>query len=122
MLTEERALELNAQGLLAEVVGFETDEVAQSAEGASIVTYRGNRYIDFTGGIAVHACGHNHPEVVAAILQQAAEVLHVSDIMRHTPQLELAQWIRDLFAQIVPGEPWSVHSGRRCKTRRANRR
>jgi 4-aminobutyrate aminotransferase-like enzyme len=108
MLTEERALELNAQGLLAEVVGFETDEVALSAEGASVVTHRGNRYIDFTGGIAVHACGHNHPEVAAAIAQQAAEVLHVSDIMRHTPQLELAQWMRTLFARLVPGEPWSV--------------
>ncbi len=107
MLTEARVQKLCAENLLAEVVGFETDEVALSAQGASVATYRGNRYIDFTGGIAVHACGHNHPEVVAAIVAQAQEILHVSDIMRHTPQLELAMWMRDLFCHLLPGEPFA---------------
>lgn len=107
MLNEERVAALCAQGLLAEVVGFETDEVALCAQGAELRTYRGSRFIDFTGGIAVHACGHNHPEVVAAVAQQAQQVLHVSDTMRHTPQLELAEWMRALFARLLPGAPWS---------------
>jgi 4-aminobutyrate aminotransferase len=107
MLSEERVQELYAENALAEVVGFETDEIALSAQGASLVTYRGQRYIDFTGGIAVHACGHNHPEIVAAIAEQAASVLHTSDIMRHAPQLELAHWLRGLFGRILPGASWS---------------
>jgi 4-aminobutyrate aminotransferase len=107
MLTEERVLEIHAQGLLAEVLGFETDEVALSAQGATLQTYRGAHYLDFTGGIAVHACGHNHPEIVAAIAEQAATVLHTSDIMRHSPQLELARTMADLLTRALPETAWS---------------
>src|SRR5579862_5618767 len=107
MLHEEHILNLNAQDLLADVVGFETDEVARIAQGAAVRTYSGAEYIDFTGGIAVHACGHNHPEVAAAIARQAGEVMHVSDTMRHAPQLELAHWMRALFARLLPGDPWT---------------
>src|SRR5579871_363832 len=107
MLTEERVHTLLAQNTLAEVVGFETDAVALAGEGARLTAYGGREFIDFTGGIAVHACGHNHPEIVAAIAQQAEQILHVSDIMRHTPQLELGAWIQELFAHLLPGAPWS---------------
>ena len=108
MLTEERVLELNAARLLADVVGFETDEVARTASGSSVQTYGGREFIDFTGGIAVHACGHGHTEIVAAIIAQAARVLHVSDIMRHVPQLELAQFLRERFAEAIGGpEDWT---------------
>lgn len=108
MLTEERIFDLNDAGILAEVVGFETTEVAQTTLGAFVTTYRGTELIDFTGGIAVHACGHNHPEIVAAIVEQAQQVLHVSDIMRHVPQLELGDWIRELLGRIAPGSPWTI--------------
>lgn len=108
MLSDDRVLELNEEGFLAEVVGFETDEVALSADGTCVVTYRGARYLDFTGGIAVHACGHNHPEIVEAISAQAARVSHVSDIMRHAPQLELGEWITALLARTIPGDSWSI--------------
>lgn len=107
MLTHDRVLALNEEGLLADVVGFETTEVVRSAQGSSIETYAGGQFIDFTGGIAVHACGHGHPEVVAAIVAQAEQVLHVSDTMRHAPQLELAAWMRELFGRLLPGAPWT---------------
>jgi len=108
MLTEQRILELNAARLLAEVVGFETEEVAHAASGTTVQTYGGREFVDFTGGIAVHACGHGHAEVVAAITAQAAKVLHVSDIMRHVPQLELAQFLRERFAEAIGGpEEWT---------------
>jgi 4-aminobutyrate aminotransferase len=108
VLTEKRILELNASGLLAEVVGFETEEVARTASGTSVLTYGGREFVDFTGGIAVHACGHGHAEVVAAITAQAAQVLHVSDIMRHVPQLELTQFLRERFAEAIDGpEDWT---------------
>jgi 4-aminobutyrate aminotransferase len=107
MLSAERILELNEEGLLAEVVGYETDEVAMSAEGASIETYRGETYIDFTGGIAVHACGHGHSEIVKAIACQAARLTHVADVMRHAPQLELGDWLDRLLSGVMPGDPWT---------------
>lgn len=104
---EENVLAWNTEGLLAEVVGFETDEVALSAQGTSVATYRGKSYIDFTGGIAVHACGHNNPEIVAAIADQCGKVMHVSDTMRHVPQLELGRWLGDLLGRTLPGIPWT---------------
>jgi 4-aminobutyrate aminotransferase-like enzyme len=107
-MRNERILELNNEGILAEVVGFETTEVAETVCGTSVATYAGTQFIDFTGGIAVHACGHNHPEVVAAIIEQASQVLHVSDIMRHAPQLELGAMIRELLGQAAPGSPWTI--------------
>lgn len=103
----EEILALNERGLLAEVLGFETTEVALKATGAEVTTYSGRLLLDFTGGIAVHACGHNHPSVVAAIQSQADEVLHVSDIMRHSPQLRLAEFLQNRFCEALPGEPFS---------------
>ncbi|MGC4044906.1 MAG: aspartate aminotransferase family protein [Armatimonas sp.] len=98
MVTDERILELNKAGLLADVLGFETEEVAAKTDGTAVVTVGGKNFIDFTGGIAVHACGHCHSEVVKAIQQQAAKVLHTSDTMRHAPQLELADFLRTKLA------------------------
>src|SRR5687767_8665847 len=107
--TDAQVQVLLAERTLAEVVGFETDEVADSAEGTEVSTFGGRRFIDFTGGIAVHACGHGHPEIVAAIRAQAGRVAHVSDTMRHLPQLELGHWMRALLARLLPGlSPWTI--------------
>lgn len=106
-LTGEQILQLNEEGLLADVLAYETNEVALCAQGSALSTYSGAEYIDFTGGIAVHALGHNHPDVVAAIRDQAKKVVHTSDITRHAPQLELASWLRALFARAAPGKLWS---------------
>ena len=38
----------------------------------------GNQFLDFSAGIAVTSTGHCHPEVVAAVQQQAAELIHMS--------------------------------------------
>ncbi len=83
--SERHILALNEEGLLAEVLGYETREVASQARGTEVDTLSGEHFIDFTGGIAVHACGHNHPEVVQAVRDQAQDVLHTSDVLRHAP-------------------------------------
>jgi len=106
-VTNEQILDWKSEALLAEVVGYETDEVAHTASGSAVRTYRGAEYLDFTSGIAVHACGHNQPEVVAAIRAQAELIVHTSDVMRHAPQLELARFLRDLLSESAPGEPWA---------------
>src|SRR5205823_11823699 len=88
-------------------VGYETDEVAESGQGSTLTTYRGAEFLDFTSGIAVHACGHSDPAVVNAIREQAGRLTHTSDVTRHAPQLELAHWLRGLMADRAPGEPWT---------------
>jgi 4-aminobutyrate aminotransferase len=46
--------------------------------GSVIEDIDGNRFLDFCAGIAVNVTGHAHPRVVAAIAQQAGELLHYS--------------------------------------------
>ncbi|MGH9486654.1 MAG: acetyl ornithine aminotransferase family protein [Terriglobales bacterium] len=52
--------------------------VARKGEGMYIEDVDGNRFLDFTAGIAVCSTGHCHPAVVAAIQKQAAELIHMS--------------------------------------------
>lgn len=52
--------------------------VVKRGRGVRIEDVDGNEFLDFAAGIAVVSTGHCHPEVVAAIQQQAAELLHIS--------------------------------------------
>jgi 4-aminobutyrate aminotransferase len=52
--------------------------VAKRGYGAMIEDVDGNTFLDFAAGIAVCATGHCHPEVVAAIQKQSAELIHMS--------------------------------------------
>jgi 4-aminobutyrate aminotransferase len=47
-------------------------------EGCAIEDIDGNVFLDFAAGIAVNSTGHSHPDVVAAIQAQAANLLHMS--------------------------------------------
>lgn len=49
-------------------------------EGSELWDIDGNRYIDWLAGIAVCSLGHSHPDVAAAIAQQASKLLHVSNV------------------------------------------
>jgi len=52
--------------------------VAKTGRGALVDDVDGNTFLDFAAGIAVVATGHCHPQVVAAIQRQAAELIHMS--------------------------------------------
>ena len=52
--------------------------VVKRGRGCRIEDVDGNEFLDFTAGIAVNSTGHCHPEVVAAIQAQAAELIHMS--------------------------------------------
>ncbi len=52
--------------------------VAKSGRGCIVEDVDGNQFLDFAAGIAVTSTGHCHPEVVAAIQKQAAELIHMS--------------------------------------------
>jgi 4-aminobutyrate aminotransferase len=47
-------------------------------EGLTVEDIDGNLFLDFAAGIAVNSTGHTHPLVVAAIKEQAAELIHFS--------------------------------------------
>jgi 4-aminobutyrate aminotransferase len=66
--------------------------VAKSGRGTRITDIDGNEFLDFAAGIAVTSTGHCHPEVVAAIQKQAAELIHISSTdFFHEPLTDLAR-------------------------------
>ena len=74
--------------------------VARRGEGMIVEDVDGNRFLDFSAGIAVVSTGHCHPDVVRAIQRQAETLIHMSGTDFYIPLLaELAQ----KMAQITPG-------------------
>ena len=78
------------------------DLAFERGEGAWLWTVDGRRFLDFGSGIATASLGHGHPHLVKAIAEQAAKVMHVSNLYR-IPQAErLAQRLVDAtFADSV---------------------
>jgi acetylornithine/N-succinyldiaminopimelate aminotransferase len=71
-------------------------------EGSRVWDQESNEYLDLTGGIAVNALGHAHPELVKALTEQAQKLWHVSNIYTNEPALQLAQKLIDnTFAEKV---------------------
>ncbi len=58
------------------------DLAFERGEGVWLFTADGERYLDFTSGVAVNALGHAHPRLVKALEQQAQKVWHVSNLFR----------------------------------------
>ena len=58
------------------------DLAFERGEGAWLFTAEGERYLDFTSGVAVNALGHAHPQLVEALTEQAHKVWHVSNLYR----------------------------------------
>jgi acetylornithine/N-succinyldiaminopimelate aminotransferase len=52
----------------------------ERGEGVWLVATDGDRYLDFTSGVAVNALGHAHPHLVAALTAQAQKLWHVSNL------------------------------------------
>jgi 4-aminobutyrate aminotransferase len=66
--------------------------VVEEASGMVVTDPDGNRFLDFTAGIAVCATGHCHPKVVAAIREQSGKLLHMCPTDFYTkPVSELAE-------------------------------
>ncbi|BAY48612.1 4-aminobutyrate aminotransferase [Scytonema sp. HK-05] len=66
--------------------------VVARGEGCMVEDVDGNVFLDMTAGIAVTATGHAHPEVVQAIQEQAAMLLHMSGTdFYYEPMVELAE-------------------------------
>jgi acetylornithine/N-succinyldiaminopimelate aminotransferase len=54
----------------------------ERGEGAWLISTNGERYLDFTSGVAVNALGHCHPHLVAALQEQATKLWHMSNLFK----------------------------------------
>ena len=76
--------------LIAPVIAFDTEIVAERAQGIWVHATDGRRYADFACGTAVTNLGHNHPAVVAAAHAQLDRFVHSGCIFRYDSLVELA--------------------------------
>ena len=63
----------------------------ERGEGAFLFTEAGERYLDFSSGIAVTALGHAHPRLIEALTAQANKVWHVSNLHHIAEQERLGE-------------------------------
>src|ERR1700680_1148306 len=63
----------------------------ERGEGAWLVATTGERYLDFTSGVAVNALGHAHPRIAEAVAAQAAKLIPVSNLFRIPESERLAE-------------------------------
>lgn len=65
--------------------------VLARGKGVFLWDTEGKRYLDFVSGLGVNALGHSHPRIVKMIRDQAAKLLHVSNLYYHEYQGPLAE-------------------------------
>ena len=86
--------------------------VCARGSGAVIEDVDGNLFLDFTAGIAVTSTGHCHPEVVAAIGDQATRLIHMSGTdFYYEPQIALAQRLAEIAPGAGPKRVFFTNSG-----------
>jgi len=71
-----------------------------SGYGSRVWDQDGRDYIDFAGGIAVHALGHCHPKLVEAITTQSRRLWHTSNVFANEPAIQFAH----AFTQVTFAE------------------
>src|SRR6202050_2171807 len=89
MNTLEQIADLERQYLLQT---YNRHPIAFSrGKGVFLFDLEGKRYLDFVSGLGVNALGHAHPRIVKAIRDQAAKLIHVSNLYYHEYQGPLAE-------------------------------
>src|SRR6201991_52274 len=74
----------------------------ERGEGAWLIATNGERYLDFTSGVAVNALGHAHPHLVAALQEQATKLWHMSKLFKSPDREQLdARLCEASFADFV---------------------
>jgi 4-aminobutyrate aminotransferase len=86
--------------------------VAKRGRGLRVEDVDGNEFLDFAAGIAVTSTGHCHPEVVAAIQKQAAELIHISGTdFYNEPLTQLAEKLSAIAPMRGPHRVFYGNSG-----------
>jgi len=78
-------------------------------EGTRVWDEAGKAYLDFGAGIAVCSLGHSHPKLTKALAEQAAALVHTSNLYLTRPQGELAKLVVDLVG--LGGKVFFCNSG-----------
>lgn len=65
--------------------------ILERGEGARVWGRDGKEYVDLSAGIAVCGLGHNDPDLVAALTEQAGKLWHTSNVFYSEPPLRLAE-------------------------------
>lgn len=84
------------------------DLAFERGEGVWLIAANGERYLDFTSGVAVNALGHAHPHLVAAVQGQAAKLWHMSNLFKSPDGEKLAA---RLCEQSFADEAFFANSG-----------
>ena len=63
----------------------------ERGKGVFLFDFEGKKYLDFVAGLGVNALGHAHPRIVKTIREQAAKVIHVSNLYYNEYQGQLAE-------------------------------
>ena len=88
-ITLDRIAELERKFLLQTYNRYPV--VLARGKGVFLYDTEGKRYLDFVSGLGVNALGHAHPRIVKTIRDQAAKLLHVSNLYYHEYQGPLAE-------------------------------
>jgi acetylornithine/N-succinyldiaminopimelate aminotransferase len=67
--------------------------------GTELFDTEGKRYLDFLGGLAVIALGHANPVITAAIAEQAARLMHVSNLFANPMAIDAAHMVNTLLRE-----------------------
>jgi acetylornithine/N-succinyldiaminopimelate aminotransferase len=101
MKTFEQIAELEKQYLLGTYNRYPL--VLTRGKGVFLYDLDDKRYLDFVSGLGVNALGHSHPRIVKTIREQAAKLIHISNLYYHEYQGELAEKLCTLAREASGG-------------------
>src|SRR5690242_9334413 len=92
--TAQSVMEVERQYVLQNYARYPI--VIHRGKGCHVYDVAGNRYLDFISGIGVNALGHAHPRIVKVIRDQAALLVHCSNLYYHEFQGPLAKKLAEI--------------------------
>src|ERR1700722_708715 len=101
MKTFEQIVELEKQYLLGTYNRYPV--AFTRGKGVFLFDLENKRYLDFVSGLGVNALGHAHPRIVKTIREQAAKLIHISNLYYHEYQGALAEKLCILAGGSIDG-------------------
>jgi 4-aminobutyrate aminotransferase/(S)-3-amino-2-methylpropionate transaminase len=93
-------------------VARSTDVVVERARGALVEDVDGNTFIDFAGGIGMHAVGHTPENVSGAMIEQAKKLIHMCALVgTYEPYVRLAELLNEAAPGDFPKKTVLANSG-----------
>ena len=85
--------------------------VLERGQGCRVWDVTGKSYLDLTAGIAACPLGHGHPRLTCAVAEQAAKLIHVSNLFFNAPQIHLAARLAELTSGMGKTRTFFCNSG-----------